>query len=276
MSNLEILNHLNHIRFRNAVTHADLDSIKEEVGCAADQEELVNMKMEFGAIGQRTTALIFSAKHDEPEIVRYLLTVQGIDVNLVDTFGRSALHWAARSSSKDIVKMLVKIPNIQLEMEDMNGASAQDVADFEISCIIQTAIIANLKKKLVEDVKTEDIVKEMPFYGKRKLNATLETFRAKKRKNMEEAEKLDEAIHEAEECIKNADPVATLQDAKNDFECPICFEDMKPPTEIWLCDSGHTLCGNCKTNPLIKNCPTCSKDIRVRNRAMENLYPALF
>lgn len=272
--------------FNTAVAHADLDSIIEVMDNidpvytdpVYTREELVNMKMIFGG-GLETTALIFSVKQDMPDIVQYLLTVGGIDVNLIDTTGRSALHWAAGIRNEDIVKLLVKMPGIQLEIEDMSGDSAQDLADSRISCIIQAAIIANLKKKVQENVNIEDTVKEMPRYGKRKLNLTLEIFESKKKKHSKEVEKLSKAIDKAKECIKNADPVATLQDAKKDFDCPICFEEMKPPMEIWQCDAGHTLCGNCKygsLNIFIKKCPTCSKDIRGRNRAMENLYPALF
>jgi len=264
--------------FTGAVAGGDLASTIELLDRTTNKKQLVNMKMVFGA-GLETTALLFSAEQDQPEIVQCLLTVPGIDVNLVDIYGRSALHWAAIIRSQDIVKLLLNVPNIQLEMEDVFGNSAQDLADSKISCIIQTAIIANLKKKMAEDVNTEDIVKEMPmyaYYGKRKLNSTLETLEARKSKNMKEGEKLDEAISEAKEWIKNADPVTILQDAKKEFECPICFEDMKPPTEIWQCDGGHALCGNCKKQSLTKKCPTCTKDIRGRNRPMENLYRALY
>lgn len=276
MSYSEKLNAMkNKALFNSAMSEADLDLIKVIIEETINKEEVVNMKMVFGA-GLKTTGLIFSVKQDLPEIVQYLLTVRGIDVNLVDTNGRSALHWAAGNGNEDIVKLLVKMPNIQIEKEDDSGNSAQDLADSTISCIIKDALIANLKKTLQENVNIEDTVKAMRRYGKRKLNSTLETFESKKRKHLKEVEKLDEAIYEAKECIKNADPVTTLQDAKQDFECPICFEEMKPPTEIWQCDSGHTLCGNCKNQPLVKNCPTCSEDIRGRNRAMENLYRALF
>ena len=29
---------------------------------------------------------------------------------------------------------------------------------------------------------------------------------------------------------------------KTEFECPICFEEMKPPMRIWQCVDGHPVC----------------------------------
>ena len=166
-------------------------------------------------------------------------------------------------------------------MRDEDGDTAEDLAESEIGCIIKDAIIVKLKKTLEETkeeekVNVEDTVREMPRFGKRKLKSTLEIFQSKKRGYMKEVDKLDKAIDGVKECLEEKDPGETLQDAKKDFECPICFEDMEPPREIWQCEGGHILCGTCKAQPNIKNCPSCSKAIGSRSRAMENLYLALF
>jgi len=235
-------------------------------------------------IGQ-DTALIFSVKRDNRglEMVKYLLKVDGIDVNAVDIRGRSALHWAADRGNKEAVDLLVEMPEIQVELKDNDGATAQDLSEWlrslEIASIIQAAIIANLRKtlkenKAKENVNIEETIREMPQFGKRKLKSTLEIFQSKRRGYLKEVEKLDGAIEGVKECLQERG--LNLQEVKKDFECPICFEDMEPPKEIWQCDGGHTLCGNCKNQPTIKNCPTCSEPIRGRNRAMENLYLALF
>ena len=57
-------------------------------------------------------------------------------------------------------------------------------------------------------------------------------------------------------------------------ECPICFEEMQPPTQIFQCSQGHLLCENCfkKVGESTKTCPFCKRDIAsnpIRNRALE-------
>lgn len=258
--------------YRRSVTSADLDSLK-----GIDVESVINLKV-FSFL---STALIYSVKEGDIGIVKFLLKVDGIDVNAVDNVGRSALHWAADSGSQEAVRLLLKMPEIQVEMNDEFGNIAQDLADSETASIIQAAIITNLKKtlednKAKENVNVEETMREMPRFGKRKLKSTIEIFQSKRRGYLKEVEKLDGAIDGMKECLEEIDPGFTLQEAKKDFECPICFEDMEPPKEIWQCEGGHTICGTCKDQPTIKNCPTCSRAIGGRNRAMENLYLALF
>jgi len=264
--------------FRRSLALGDLNSLK--MLNIENIESVINMKV-FGS----ATALIYSVKQDNLEIVKWLLKVQGINVNSVDSKGRSALHWAVEaglSGNEEAVKLLLKQPEIQVDMRDNYGNTAEDLAveaDSEIAIIIKDEIIAKLKKTLEETkkeekVNVEDTVREMPRFGKRKLESTLEIFQYKKRGHMKEVEKIDKAIDGVKECLKGKDSDETLQEAKKDFECPICFEDMEPPKEIWQCEGGHVLCENCKAT--IKNCPTCKKAIGSRNRAMEDLYLALF
>ena len=34
----------------------------------------------------------------------------------------------------------------------------------------------------------------------------------------------------------------STSDFQREFECPICFEEMRPPTRIWQCVDGHAIC----------------------------------
>eukprot|EP00092_Neocalanus_flemingeri_P020767 GFUD01022502.1.p1 GENE.GFUD01022502.1~~GFUD01022502.1.p1 ORF type:complete len:275 (+),score=61.61 GFUD01022502.1:51-827(+) len=53
-------------------------------------------------------------------------------------------------------------------------------------------------------------------------------------------------------------------------ECPICFEEMKPPTRIIQCRSGHLICQECKERPQVVICPTCKQEFTGRAIGMEN------
>jgi len=59
-------------------------------------------------------------------------------------------------------------------------------------------------------------------------------------------------------------------------ECPICFEEMKPPTRIVQCWSGHLICQQCKVKPEIVSCPTCEQEFTGRAIGMETYLRALF
>jgi len=60
-------------------------------------------------------------------------------------------------------------------------------------------------------------------------------------------------------------------------ECPICFDEMKPPTRIAQCMSGHLICLKCRERPEISSCPTCKKQFTgERAIGMENFLRTLF
>ena len=57
-------------------------------------------------------------------------------------------------------------------------------------------------------------------------------------------------------------------------ECPICFEQMLTPINIFQCSQGHLLCENCfkRVSDSTKVCPFCKRDVvtaPIRNRALE-------
>ena len=59
-------------------------------------------------------------------------------------------------------------------------------------------------------------------------------------------------------------------------ECPICFEEMQPPTKIFQCSQGHFFCENCykKVTESTKTCPFCKRDVAsnpITNRALDKV-----
>ena len=82
---------------------------------------------------------------------------------------------------------------------------------------------------------------------------------------------------ETDQCVA-ATSGSTLasQNAKEEFECPICVEMMVPPVRIWQCGEGRILCENCKNHPEVRNCPACRGQILGRNLAMERMAVLVF
>ena len=57
-----------------------------------------------------------------------------------------------------------------------------------------------------------------------------------------------------------------------EFECPVCLTEMKPPTRIYQCQSGHPVCDYCFrwcTNQT--SCPTCRMRMVGRSTLVEKL-----
>merc|ERR1712170_34397 len=47
--------------------------------------------------------------------------------------------------------------------------------------------------------------------------------------------------------------------SRKEFECPICYEDMKAPLQIFACSSDHYFCSECLSTPL-ERCSLCRED----------------
>ena len=60
-----------------------------------------------------------------------------------------------------------------------------------------------------------------------------------------------------------------------EFECPVCFNPMLPPVQIFQCSLGHALCSTCQSQG-IEICPSCRKLVIGRAHNMENIARLLF
>jgi hypothetical protein len=58
------------------------------------------------------------------------------------------------------------------------------------------------------------------------------------------------------------------------MECPICLEDMPPPTQIFNCPNGHLVCGECKEK--VAKCSICTLPVMGRATAMEQMIRSLY
>ena len=56
-------------------------------------------------------------------------------------------------------------------------------------------------------------------------------------------------------------------------ECPVCYEYLTPPLQIYSCENGHLVCQECK--PKISKCILCRGTLVGRATAMEQLLVKL-
>lgn len=68
--------------------------------------------------------------------------------------------------------------------------------------------------------------------------------------------------------MKIAADIGIIEELLQELECPVCSEYMHPP--IYLCATGHSICGSCKIALLI--CPLCSDSmLHSRNYTLEKM-----
>ena len=113
------------------------------------------------------------------------------------------------------------------------------------------------------------------------MNADRSVIEEKQRKKMAEKPKIEsKSEHKNPMKRKSAKPDSGLVEEdegwREQFECPVCLEEMKPPARIHQCVDGHLLCGMCRENPAITSCPVCRGNIMGRAVVMEKLARALF
>jgi len=62
---------------------------------------------------------------------------------------------------------------------------------------------------------------------------------------------------------------------EREFDCPVCYEVMGPPRQIFQCVNGHLICNICKNHPTVRVCPCCRISVTnsqfSRNLPMERL-----
>ena len=79
----------------------------------------VNIRSEY----DESTPLHILSAHNEPSLVKYILTRADPDVELVNSNGWTALHQAARHGHAEIVQMLIKLGKANVNSRNRYGAT---------------------------------------------------------------------------------------------------------------------------------------------------------
>ena len=77
-----------------------------------------------GDLPPKSSQLIFASLLNRTEIVKLLLAVPGIDINLQNEYGDSALIIACKEGNSEIIKLLLTAPGINVNLQNKDGDSA--------------------------------------------------------------------------------------------------------------------------------------------------------
>ena len=62
---------------------------------------------------------------------------------------------------------------------------------------------------------------------------------------------------------------------EKDFECPVCYEIMSPPSRIFQCNNGHLICEACKCHSEVSILLLISNiNLKIRRRSITSPYRA--
>ena len=146
------------------------------------------------------------------------------------------------------------------------------------------AVIKLLKEEGVfgkDDLKnTVEEVKEMTAEQTEEIKNELEEKMGDMERRFEECEtrmkrrfeenetKMDVKIVKMESTLKAE--IARARDPIKIPECPICFEELRPPLRIVQCLKGHKICEPCSEKEEVKGCPDgCRAGLMGRDHGME-------
>ena len=186
--------------------------------------------------------------------------------------------------------------HIELSTESSKVIQGEDNEDLENE---------SLKSQLIENLR-ERLEKELILQDERKQKYELEVAKLEQNKEhqveilQEQINAVEEKFHDLKKSLKedfltannksetlktklrnaidNIDMERLLNQSSScsDLECPVCLEEMRPPTRIWQCGSGHPVCDTCIRSPRVTCCPTCRQKIVGRNVLAEKLAKSFY
>jgi len=163
---------------------------------------------------------------------------------------------------------------------------------FKKRCEQELEELKRNQEKRVQETKRENQTKEQNLMkeNKKRLERVKKENKERISQLKEENEKSISALHglnqeqmalvvvkHAEEEERNAAEMRTphTNNRPEVPECPVCFNEMVPPTRIFQCRDGHLVCETCKLGLAPCICPECRQEVIGRATGVEKLLRSL-
>merc|ERR1712130_295302 len=189
-----------------------------------------------------------------------LLKLPGINVNAADKDGSTPLHRAAEKGNFDMMAALTAVPGVNLALKNNAGNTPLHVAAEKGNSDVIELLISTPGANLALTNKAGKTAEQLARAGNHKavlalIPDTMEHVQAK--------------VSFLEESMRNMQMGGARIKVP---ECPVCFEKMPPPVQIFHCVNGHFVCGACKPN--VQECPTCRNQMAGRAHGTEEMLRA--
>ena len=208
--------------------------------------------IDINAIKDGNTALHLAVNGDHHATVQVIVTnyEDRINTSLVNKQGYCVLDLAVLKKNLSIFNLLMKHSEPKINSLVLAVEMLQDQ--------MIRALKSKLAETLQEEIKVEidvicDLIKEarkknFKSVGKESMKRNIEMrqqiivkYLTKKDTNLPSSDSLQEVLN-------------------REYECPVCFETISYPLQIYACTGDHLLCSECLQKHSIKQCPCCRED----------------
>lgn len=183
-------------------------------------------------------------------------------------------------------KLLEKIDKLNVQLNEHNSLEMSELESIDLKFQETSNALKLEKEQYFQEsmLKEQNEIQGVPTYflfleeNQKDVYQAQMKFIKEKRSTLKVA--LEKSILELSRTLSNVGFNEVKEEntsLKKEMECPVCFEEMKPPTRIFHCTSGHLVCGGCKAKINTTKCVTCKEaDIMGRATAMEQLARVIY
>eukprot|EP00092_Neocalanus_flemingeri_P003912 GFUD01004212.1.p1 GENE.GFUD01004212.1~~GFUD01004212.1.p1 ORF type:complete len:389 (+),score=57.51 GFUD01004212.1:28-1194(+) len=235
------------------------------------------------------------------EAVKEMLKLSGVDLNTVNSERETLTDVARNNGFPGILAHLrntiainsslpaFPVPALVVEMDHKTVPALQTLPPLPVNKTLtdleELEYHQEGELKVLELKHAKELGEQQEHFGKvyepfeYNVPALMRKELANAERNMNKLEKITgNHRKESQELDRKhrQDRLNTLTELKTTHpspECPVCLEDMPPPTQIFHCLNGHLVCGTCR--PSLGTCSFCRKDYMGRAIGMEQFLRSL-
>ena len=209
-----------------------------------------------------------AASFGQTSVVTALLSVPGLELEAVNIRGQTAAEVAGNRSHPDIANTIQRAVEAAENPEEVKQIQELEAQVETLKVETRRKMIENidLKYSQLEERKLKHEQEMEPLTAEIDQLQVLLDEAIKKRLTMitrqvNQVKSIESQIQLVRKQLDSFDRVYGLggvgspggfQQGHNifekDFECPVCYETMAPPSRIFQCNNGHLICEDCKSH----------------------------
>ena len=211
-----------------------------------------------------------AASFGQSSVVTTLLSVPGLELEAVNIRGQTAAEVAANRSHPDIAATIQRAVEAGENPEEVKQIQELEAKVETLKVETRRRMMENIERKHSElEERKERHEQEMEPLTTEidQLQVALDEAIKKRLKmitrQVNEVKSIESQIQVARKQLDSFDRVYGVGGAgspggagqnifEKDFECPVCYETMAPPSRIFQCNNGHLICEDCKSHSEVR------------------------